>query len=75
MNSLIVLGLVSSSIGLAGYKYYKYCEADREYEKLLESFRYYDSDKLIIEHSERLDDEYAPFRVIYFESVCDIDLP
>ena len=84
-TKILLLGFVASSLGLGGYKYYEYWLKEREYEKLYKIFEEYDYKKVIWEFdddknfsdfsSNRLKDEFEPFRVIHFESLSEIELP
>ena len=73
MNSLL-LGIAGSSILIGGYKYYKYCQDEKEYKKLSDIFQNYESNKLLKEYDLKKDnkDEYEPFRVIQFESLSEM---
>jgi flagellar biosynthesis/type III secretory pathway M-ring protein FliF/YscJ len=84
-TKIILLSLTASSLGLAGYKYFQYWTKEKEYEELYKIFEDYDKEKVVYELEEerilanisnrRLEDEYAPFRVVYFESISEMDLP
>ena len=76
INTFILAGLASSSIGLASYKLYYYAEnrkIEAEYDKLLESYLNNDSN-FIIDYSDKIYTDYEPYRVIHFESVYDFQV-
>lgn len=68
MNSLLFYGAISSIMGLAGYKYYRYREQEKEFERMYQSFIEYDERGYFREHHY---DEFAPFRVYSFNSIYD----
>lgn len=72
-NALIFTGILSS-IGLASYKLYYYNENRKieiEYEKIMEHY-INGTEGLLIDFPMQVSNDFDPFRVIHFESVCDV---